>query len=660
MFVCAPTRLRAASLLLVLAGTLAALGSARAQELFCANGTSNSITVYNRTDNGDVAPLRTLSGPSTGLNAPRGIAVDLIHDEIFVTNFSGNSVTVYGRTASGDTAPLRTISGSSTLLDSPVGIAVDTANDELIVGNRSSPTTSTNSSIVVFSRSANGNVAPLRTIAGPASGLNYSHMLMVDTLSNEIFIVNASDAASPPVTASVMVFSRTANGDVAPLRTLSGATTGLSIPVGLALDRTNDEVFVTNAGATSVTVYGRTASGDTAPLRTIGGASTGMNYPVSAYLDLPNQQLLISNQAGNSVTVYNRTDSGDVAPVRTLAGGSTGLSLPGMAVLPAGLVPEPMLVDTAAVSGSSSNVNGLLEPGETVQVAPVWQNSSTIPESFGGVASNLTGPSGPTYTIADAFAGYATVPGGALSDCTSAPGGCYLMMVAGPRPVQHWDATFTETLSAASIPVAPNTGGLPTKIWTLHVGDSFLDVTTANQFYAFIENLFHNGVTGGCGGGNYCPSNPVTRAQMAVFLLKGEHGGTYAPPACAATMFTDEPCPGGPFVDWVNQLASEGITGGCGGGNYCPSNPVTRAQMAVFLLKAEHGSAYAPPPCTGIFTDVECTPTPAFAVNWIEQLFHESITGGCGGGDYCPTNPNTRGQMAVFLVKTFGLQLYGP
>ncbi len=31
------------------------------------------------------------------------------------------------------------------------------------------------------------------------------------------------------------------------------------------------------------------------------------------------------------------------------------------------------------------------------------------------------------------------------------------------------------------------------------------------------------------------------------------------------------------------------------------------------------------------------------------------ITGGCGGGNYCPSDPNTRGQMAVFLVKTFGL-----
>jgi hypothetical protein len=82
--------------------------------------------------------------------------------------------------------------------------------------------------------------------------------------------------------------------------------------------------------------------------------------------------------------------------------------------------------------------------------------------------------------------------------------------------------------------------------------------------------------------------------------------------------------------------------------------------MAVFLLKGEHGPSYVPPPCAGIFSDVACTPTPAFAVNWIEQLYNDGITGGCGVGIYCPNSPVTRGQMAVFLTKTFGLLLYGP
>jgi streptogramin lyase len=276
------------------------------------------------------------------------------------------------------------------------------------------------------------------------------------------------------------------------------------------------------------------------------------------------------------------------------------------------LTPRPMAVDAHAQTGSSSNLNGVLEPGETVQVAPTWLNTLATSQTFNGIASNLAGPPGPTYTINTNGADYGTVAAGATSDCDFAVWNCYLMTVSGARPLQHWDATFTETLGPALTPAQSGIIVLPTKIWTLHVGESFPDVPMSNQFYEFIENLFHNGVTGGCPGGNYCPSNPVTRAQMAVFLMKSKLGATEVPPPATGMVFADVPA-SNPFAPWIEQLAGFSITGGCGSGNYCPNNPVTRAQMAVFLLKAEHGSAYTPPACTGIFTDVECTPTPAFA-----------------------------------------------
>jgi hypothetical protein len=180
----------------------------------------------------------------------------------------------------------------------------------------------------------------------------------------------------------------------------------------------------------------------------------------------------------------------------------------------------------------------------------------------------------------------------------------------------------------------------------------FTDVSQAHPFHDYVEQLVRHSVTAGCGSGNYCPAASVTRAQMAVFLLRAEHGPAYAPPPAAGNVFDDVPA-GSFAAAWIEALAAEGITGGCGGGDYCPSNPVRRDQMAVFLLKAEHGSNYVPPACAGIFADAAC-PSP-FA-DWIEQLAAESITGGCGGGNYCPGSPNTRGQMAVFLTKTFGLQ----
>jgi hypothetical protein len=138
---------------------------------------------------------------------------------------------------------------------------------------------------------------------------------------------------------------------------------------------------------------------------------------------------------------------------------------------------------------------------------------------------------------------------------------------------------------------------------------------------------------------------------MAVFLLRAKHGLCYTPPPCHGD-FQDVPCPS-TFANWIEALAAEGISGGCGNGNFCPTNPVRRDQMAPFLLKAEHGSIYAPPPCAGTFSDVAC---PSLFADWIEQLAAEQITGGCGGGNYCPSTNSTRGQMAVFVVKTFELQ----
>ncbi len=178
----------------------------------------------------------------------------------------------------------------------------------------------------------------------------------------------------------------------------------------------------------------------------------------------------------------------------------------------------------------------------------------------------------------------------------------------------------------------------------------FADVPATNIFHADIITIATAGVTAGCGGANYCPTALVTRAQMSTFLLKSEHGSSYVPPVCSG-LFGDVACPS-PFADWIEQLANEGVTAGCGGGNYCPDASITRAQMAVFLLKTKLGSGYVPPPAVGIFGDV---PPGSFAADWIEDLYNRGIAGGCSASPllYCPGNPVNRGQMAALLVNTF-------
>jgi hypothetical protein len=191
---------------------------------------------------------------------------------------------------------------------------------------------------------------------------------------------------------------------------------------------------------------------------------------------------------------------------------------------------------------------------------------------------------------------------------------------------------------------------------TLYAGwfADFVDVPQADIFHSYVENIFRNGITAGCVPGSYCRDAAVTRAQMAVFLLKSKLGAAHVPPACTQ-VFADVACPS-QYADWIGELYALGVTGGCQSSplSYCPDAPVTRAQMAAFLLKASLGSSYAPPNCTGtVFTDVPCTG--GIFDPWIEDLSGRGITGGCGAGAYCPNASNTRGQMAVFLVKTFSL-----
>ncbi len=168
----------------------------------------------------------------------------------------------------------------------------------------------------------------------------------------------------------------------------------------------------------------------------------------------------------------------------------------------------------------------------------------------------------------------------------------------------------------------------------------------------FIARLVSNSISSGCGGGNYCPADPVTRAQMAVFLLRSFHGACYVPPPETGSVFADVPA-GSFAAAWIEALAAAQVTAGCGAGNYCPSSAVTRGQMAVFLLRTSGGPTYVPPACvTPTFGDVPCSSP--FA-RWIEELVRRAIVIGCGGGNYCPSTAVTRGQMAVLLTATFHL-----
>jgi len=178
----------------------------------------------------------------------------------------------------------------------------------------------------------------------------------------------------------------------------------------------------------------------------------------------------------------------------------------------------------------------------------------------------------------------------------------------------------------------------------------FLDVPDNNQFESFIYGAAGAGIMLGCGDNNFCPNSPVTRADMAGYIFRAKHG-PQTPPPVYQNIFGDVG-----FSDYnsfyIQGIFNDGITAGCGNGNYCPNSPNTRAQMSVFIVKAQQGSDFVPPPAQGIFNDVPANDP--FAP-WIEYLYNQGITAGCGGGNFCPTASISNGQMAVFLVKAFNL-----
>lgn len=116
-------------------------------------------------------------------------------------------------------------------------------------------------------------------------------------------------------------------------------------------------------------------------------------------------------------------------------------------------------------------------------------------------------------------------------------------------------------------------------------GTRFTDVLASYWAADWIEQIARDGITLGCNSGSqFCPEAQVLRSSMAIFLLRAKHGASYAPPPATGTRFADVPASHWAAA-WIEQLAAEGITAGCGGGNYCPEGQVNRANLAAFLVR---------------------------------------------------------------------------
>jgi hypothetical protein len=170
--------------------------------------------------------------------------------------------------------------------------------------------------------------------------------------------------------------------------------------------------------------------------------------------------------------------------------------------------------------------------------------------------------------------------------------------------------------------------------------DNYFDDIGFNGFRVDIIWLAASAITTGCADGLYCPDDSVTRGQMAAFLARA-----LDLPNATKDYFTDDET--SIFEADINRLAEAGITTGCTSATtYCPTQTVTRGQMAAYLDRA----LKLPATSTDYFTDDE---TSIFEVD-INRLAASGITSGCTATTYCPAQNVTRGQMAAFLHRAFG------
>ena len=338
--------------------------------------------------------------------------------------------------------------------------------------------------------------------------------------------------------------------------------------------------------------------------------------------------------------------------------------------------PKALAVDT---NTNQSDGNGVLEPGEAVSVVPSWENTDASPLALVGGATAFAGPAGASYTTKIGLARYGTIDPGDTHSC-AATALCYQLALSAPasRPATHWDSTFDELL-----------GGGGRKTWTLHVGDSFTDVPRSYLFYKRVETVLHHGITAGCSTTQYCPNDKVRRDQMGLFLGRATAGGGANIPVNGTVGASPYNCTGGgvslftdvtptdPTCKAIHYIASKNVTGGCGGGGYCVSQNVTRAEMGIFVARgivAPGGGAavpltYGPDPVTGLsyscdagspnlnFTDI--TTSDSFCKH-VHYLWAKGIVSGCSATQYCVAGEVTRGEMARFLSNAFAPNLYEP
>ena len=606
---------------------------------------------------------------SARFNGPMGLAVDAEGNLYFgdyynarmrkITMASGAVTTVAGN----GTATFAGDGGSATAasLSQPYGVTVDNAGDLLIsdAGNLRIrrvvagiiSTFAGNGQAVYTGDGGNALAASLynpRKVALDATG----NLYIADTYHQRIRKV---DAATKIISTVAGTGTAGASGDGGP-----ATAADLSYPEGLAIDAvgnlhisdaSNGRIRKIAAGTNIISTEAGTTSGfsgDGGP-----AAAAQLSYPGRLTLS-PTGDIYIVDGGNRRI----RKISATTGNISTVAGNGTAASTgDGGGAIDAGLyAPTSVALDATGNLYIPEYQGGRVRKVDatTQFISTVAGNGSYGYSGDGGPATaasfmvmedvvvdsidNLYIADCGNHRIRKVAAGIVTTVAGTGTAGVSGDG--------GPATSADIDCPYGLALNASgTLLYFADTNR--DRIRRFPIGD-FGDVPFSNWAFNYIHAIATAGITTGCGNLNYCPSQNVTREQMAAFIVRAKEGEPAS--ACASAPFADVSISNG-FCKYIKRMLDLNITTGCGGGNYCPTGNVDRQQMAAFIIRALEGNPIAGY-CgdTAPFGDV---PTNSTFCGHIKRMAELGITTGCGNGNYCPTQSVTRDQMAAFLGRAF-------
>lgn len=259
-------------------------------------------------------PTRVIAGQGTLLaRTMHDIRYDAVNDEIIVANPFAQAIMTFRGGAQGEEPPIRIIQGPSTQIQAQVDrLDVDTVHNEILVPNHDQ--------ILVYPRAGKGNVAPIRVIKGPDTQLDDVESIAVDPVNDIIVVAGARPAGAPGQTGGggqteggggeMMLFRRTANGNVKPLGVIGGPKTEIVRINQIQIH--NGWIIATQPGkyeeqepeGVFVGVWSIRDRGDAAPRWKLGGPKTAMKKPRGVVLDPAHKELIVADMRLNTVLTY--------------------------------------------------------------------------------------------------------------------------------------------------------------------------------------------------------------------------------------------------------------------------------------------------------------------------------------------------------------------